>query len=125
MKTKNQGRIEKEKESILQMVKDHPMTVKEIARDLDMLVDTVYNRIRSLREEKKPIHVCGWRVSFNTMTRVFGYGTNADASRPGFSKTKIFETEKQQIFRRYPPIPHLENHKIWDMATYNAVRGSV
>ena len=100
------------------------MTIQEIARDINRSEDTVYNRIRCLQEEKKPIHVCGWRVSSNTLARVFGYGTNADAPRPGLRQAEIVETKKQPILRRYLPIPYLEIHQIWDAATHQAVLSS-
>lgn len=71
MRTKSQECIEKEKESILQMVKDHPMTIREIASFLGVSNDTIRYRIRDMRIEKKPVCVSYWDVYETTMVRVY------------------------------------------------------
>lgn len=115
-------RIEKEKENILAMLKNRPMTIREMASLLGVTDDTIRYRIRDMRIEKKPVCVSYWDVYETTMVRVYGYGKK-DAPRPERSKVKNSKRPgKVKVVNIYPPIPYLMNHRLWDHAMQKVVR---
>lgn len=117
------ARIEREKENILAMLKNRPMTIREMASFLGVSDDTIRYRIRDMRIDKKPVCIAYWDLHETTRVRVYGYGKK-DAPRPELARfaNRAKKPGKVRVVNIYPPIPYLMNHRLWDQAMQKVVR---
>lgn len=94
-------RMAAQRQLIERWLKERPMTVLELAPLLGVSHDTVRNRIRELREARRPVRIVDWQVLETTMVRVWGIGQEADAPRP--VRVQVTGRRRQPVARVKAP----------------------
>lgn len=74
--------VEKQRKTILTILKKENKTVTELAETMSLSYDTVRNRINEMLIERYPIRIAGWHILETTMVRIWGYGTGPNEPRP-------------------------------------------
>ena len=74
-------KIEKQLQTIREILKKEDKTVAELAKMLGLSEDTVRKRLAELKAKRK-VRVADWIVRENTMVRIWGAGSLPDEPKP-------------------------------------------
>lgn len=81
------NKVKTQKQDILDILVKNPSTVTELAIQMQVSTDTIRNRLRELKADKK-IHVTGWKPSGFVQVRIYSSGKGRDVPKPSYEELR-------------------------------------